>query len=168
MAALDSNCFQIELMGFEDMEEVLKIERSSFPDPWNRKIFTGELENPQSYVFLLKKIMGEEKTVQGYICLWVVNNETYISNLAVDPSCQRQGIATALLYFALECSFKKKSKRAILEVREHNYPARCLYDKFDFRQIEIRPNYYKDTDESALILKLELTMFFSLSTTKKP
>ena len=168
MAYLNSNYFHIELMGFENLEEVLKIERASFSSPWDRSIFISELKNPQSYIFLLKEIIGDTKIVKGYICLWAVDKQAHILNLAVDPSSRRRGFASSLLYFALDYSFKKKeSGRAILEVREKNYPARFLYDKFDFSRIGIKPQYYQDTNENALILSLERSIFLGSRQEKK-
>jgi ribosomal-protein-alanine N-acetyltransferase len=44
---------------------------------------------------------------------------------------------------------------ATLEVRLSNVPARRLYEKFGFRPVGIRPRYYSDNGEDALIMTTE-------------
>ena len=39
-----------------------------------------------------------------------------------------------------------------LEVRLSNQPARALYGRFGFRPVGIRPRYYSDNGEDALIM----------------
>jgi len=156
----DLNQFRIESMGKEDLGEVLKIENCSFPTPWTRRLFEEELHNPNSRIFLLKKSEGEKDIIYGYICLWLIRNEVHILKIAIHPSFRRQGLARKLLKFALDYSFRRKVDKAILEVREHNYPAHFLYKKFGFYQIGIRTKYYEDTKEDALIMELNLKDFF--------
>jgi ribosomal-protein-alanine N-acetyltransferase len=156
----DLNQFRIESMGNEDLEEVLNIENSSFPTPWTRRLFEEELHNPNSRIFLLKKPKGEKYIINGYICLWLIRNEVHILKIAVHPFFRRKGFARKLLQFALDYSFRRNIDKAILEVREHNYPARFLYEKFGFYQIGIRAKYYEDTKEDALIMELNLKDFF--------
>jgi ribosomal-protein-alanine N-acetyltransferase len=49
--------------------------------------------------------------------------------------------------------------KAVLEVREHNHPARCFYANWGFSLLGVRPRYYEDTKEDALILGLDLKAF---------
>ncbi len=42
-----------------------------------------------------------------------------------------------------------------LEVRLSNAPARALYQRFGFRPVGIRPRYYSDNGEDALIMTTE-------------
>jgi [ribosomal protein S18]-alanine N-acetyltransferase len=44
-----------------------------------------------------------------------------------------------------------------LEVRKQNEPAIALYKKLGFLMAGIRPGYYQDTGEDALIMWVELT-----------
>jgi len=157
---IDPDCFRIEPIGFEDLEEVLGIENCSFPTPWNQRLFEEEINNPYSHIFLFKKAEGEKYSIIGYICLWRVKDEAHILKVAVHPFFRRKGVAQRLIQFTLEYLFQENIEKVILEVREHNHPARCLYDKFGFWQIGLRPHYYQDTGESALIMGLALKDFF--------
>ena len=42
-----------------------------------------------------------------------------------------------------------------LEVRLSNGPARALYQQFGFRPVGVRPRYYSDNGEDALIMTTE-------------
>jgi ribosomal-protein-alanine N-acetyltransferase len=44
---------------------------------------------------------------------------------------------------------------ATLEVRLSNEPARLLYQRFGFRPVGLRPRYYSDNGEDALIMTTE-------------
>ena len=40
-----------------------------------------------------------------------------------------------------------------LEVRESNIPAISLYEKFKFKKISIRKNFYSNPNENAVVMK---------------
>jgi hypothetical protein len=49
-------------MEAEDLDEVLEIEQASFPRPWTRGMFEGELANPVSFSYTLKvRLEGKEE-----------------------------------------------------------------------------------------------------------
>ncbi len=146
-------------MGFDDLEQILEIENSSFLSPWTQRYFEDELDNPCSRIFLLKSREGEKHTVIGYICLWLVKDAVHILKIAVRPSARREGVAFTLLQFALDYSYRRNIVKAVLEVREKNHPARCFYSKCGFLLLGVRPRYYEDTRENALILGLHLKTF---------
>ena len=52
---------------------------------------------------------------------------------------------------------KIKEKDIFLEVRESNETAINFYKKNNFKQITIRKKYYSDTNENAIIMKLEVS-----------
>jgi len=146
-------------MGFNDLDQVLEIESSSFLSPWTRRLFEEELDNSCSRIFLLRTHEEKKRTVIGYICLWLVSDEAHILKIAVRSSARRKGFASALLQFALDYSYQRTIVKAFLEVREHNDPALCFYDKWGFSLLGVRPRYYEDTKEDALILGLDLKAF---------
>jgi len=153
------NCFLIQPMGFNDLEQILEIESCSFFSPWTRTLFEEDLTNPHSRIFLLKHREEGRDAIIGYICLWLVSDEAHILKIAVRPAARRKGFASALLQFALDYSYQRSMVKAFLEVREHNQPARCFYGKFGFSLLGVRPGYYQDTKENALILQLDLETF---------
>ena len=82
-------------MAAEHLDRLEQLERMCFSRPWSKKMLAEELDN-QCAAFLVAVEPETEKAV-GYAGLLVVADEGYITNVAVDPSCRRQGVAAQLL-----------------------------------------------------------------------
>ncbi|MCI0346076.1 MAG: GNAT family N-acetyltransferase, partial [Chloroflexi bacterium] len=63
-----------------------------------------------------------------------------------------RGVGQRLLLRLLEMANDRRAREATLEVRLSNVPARRLYEKYGFRPVGIRPRYYSDNGEDALIM----------------
>lgn len=138
-----------------DLDEVLEIEQSSFPKPWTRGMFEGELRNPVSFSYTLKVRPQEGKEeIGGYVVLWVVHGEAHILNIAVNPKYRGKGIATRLMSLMLELMKRNLVYEVFLEVRVSNTAARNLYKRFGFRESFVRKNYYGDEDAIVMVLDL--------------
>ena len=144
------NNIKIVPMNADHLESLERLERICFSRPWSRKMLAEELEN-QCAAFLVAVEPETEKAV-GYAGLLVVADEGYITNVAVDPSCRRQGVAAQLLQ--VFDNFAKGNHLAFLtlEVRPSNAAAIALYEGFGFREVGRRRNYYDLPKEDALIL----------------
>lgn len=137
-------------MAAEHLDRLEQLERMCFSRPWSKKMLAEELDN-QCAAFLVAVEPETEKAV-GYAGLLVVADEGYITNVAVDPSCRRQGVAAQLLQ--VFDNFAKSNHLAFLtlEVRPSNAAAIALYEGFGFREVGRRRNYYDLPKEDALIL----------------
>ena len=137
-------------MAAEHLDRLEQLERMCFSRPWSKKMLAEELDN-QCAAFLVAVEPETEKAV-GYAGLLVVADEGYITNVAVDPSCRRQGVAAQLLQ--VFDNFAKGNHLAFLtlEVRSSNAAAIALYEGFGFREVGRRRNYYDLPKEDALIL----------------
>lgn len=137
-------------MAAEHLDRLEQLERMCFSRPWSKKMLAEELDN-QCAAFLVAVEPETEKAV-GYAGLLVVADEGYITNVAVDPSCRRQGVAAQLLQ--VFDNFAKGNHLAVLtlEVRPSNAAAIALYEGFGFREVGRRRNYYDLPKEDALIL----------------
>ena len=137
-------------MAAEHLDRLEQLERMCFSRPWSKKMLAEELDN-QCAAFLVAVEPETEKAV-GYAGLLVVADEGYITNVAVDPSCRRQGVAAQLLQVV--DNFAKGNHLAFLtlEVRPSNAAAIALYEGFGFREVGRRRNYYDLPKEDALIL----------------
>lgn len=131
--------------------QIAALERVCFSDPWSENSIASELDNRLSY-WLVAQEYGQ---VLGYIGSQTVLGETDIMNLAVSPEHRRKGIAKALLLTLMDVLKTQGNRCVSLEVRQSNLPAQALYKKLGFRQVGIRPNYYRDPKEAALILRKE-------------
>ncbi len=139
----------IEDMKREDIDEILEIERASFPSPWSGEAFLTELKERDSSCFLVAKSEGR---VVGYAGFWLIFDEAHITNLAVHPEYRKKKIGERLIRFLLKLAVSKGAKRATLEVRPSNLAAQNLYKKFGFEVGGIQKGYYNDTGEDALIM----------------
>jgi len=145
-----------------DLDEVLEIERVTFPSPWSRALFERELVTPFARSFVgLRKESGQ---ISGYLCFWLVEQEGHVLNLAVHPQHRGQRIGTRLLGFGVEFCRKQGVQLITLEVRRSNYKAISLYRNFQFQPQGIRRRYYADSGEDAIIMGLNLGDGKSLST----
>ena len=76
-------------------------------------------------------------------------------NLAVHPDHRREGVGEELARWVLGMGQEKGCRIAMLEVRESNHPARQLYEKLGFKVTAVRPGYYRDPKEDALVMLIE-------------
>ena len=135
-----------------DVKSIWDIERLSFPAPWSFWSFLSELGNPHSHILVAGPSPPRTWETQGYIVYWVVAEEMHIMNLAVHPRHRRQGIAKALLQEAMHRARAQGAEAAWLEVRPTNQAAQALYESFGFQTVGVRPHYYADNQEDALLM----------------
>lgn len=145
---------KIQPMTEKDLDEVLDIEMQSFPKPWTRGMFEGELRNPVSFAYTLKADIGGREALAAYIVFWIIHGEAHILNIAVNPLCRRLGAATVLLGKSIEVMSRNLVFEVFLEVRRSNSAARDLYSKFGFKEAFVRKNYYGDEDAIVMVLEL--------------
>ncbi len=140
----------IEPLTHDDIDDVLALEEAAFTNPWTRAMYLAELENGGvSYCFLAR---DPDRRAVGFCSFWRVVDELHINNLAVRPELRRAGIGAILLAFVLKKGVELGARRATLEVRRSNEPARLLYERFGFSVAGVRTAYYTKPVEDALIL----------------
>lgn len=143
----------IEPMKVDDVEEVLAIEQASFPTPWSRMAFLSELLENERAVYLTAR---EDERLIGYVGMWRILDEGHITNLAVHPDARQRGVGRRLLQTLCDLAQARGLHRLTLEVRVSNAPAQHLYESFGFLAAGVRPGYYQDNNEDALIMWLDL------------
>jgi ribosomal-protein-alanine N-acetyltransferase len=134
-----------------DLSAVEEIERRSYPTPWSRSMFAGEIAKPSS--ICLGAFDGDD-TLVGYLVVSRYVDAWHVMNIAVEPSLQRQGIGTTLLqrFFELTAGEGDDARGYTLEVRVSNEAAIRLYRRLGFRNRGVRRSYYTDNSEDALIM----------------
>ncbi len=153
MSAVLKDQLRMGMMGTEDLDEVIAIERAVYSHPWTRGNFTDSLN--AGYHCRTYRIGAE---LVGYFVLIVAVGEAHLLNLSVSAARQRQGTGSVLLTEAMRLAREKKAHHIFLEVRPSNAPALALYSAFSFRRIAERRGYYPAHDgrEDALVLTLDL------------
>ena len=151
---------ELEIGEYEegDLREIVAIERDSFLTPWSENIFRNEMTCPVSRMLVGRLCHLQKRLVASYLVYWSVDDEIHIHNIAVRPDLRRNGIATKMLEEALRRSRRENARRATLEVRRSNLPAQRMYEKFGFSVKGVRPGYYSDTREDALIMWADLQL----------
>jgi [ribosomal protein S18]-alanine N-acetyltransferase len=137
----------IRRLTYADLPQIIAIERRAFPTPWSLAMFVLELSKP-SGICLVALVEGR---VVGYLVCSRYDVVWHVMNVAVDPEQRRRGIATAMLE-QLFAQADKPGEQYTLEVRTSNDPAIALYEQFGFESAGVRPGYYHDNKEDALIM----------------
>ena len=147
----------IRRMEIDDLAQVTELDRISFSLPWPVSSFKFELESNQvSRCWVVETQVAEQRPVLvGMIVVWLIVDELHIATLAVHPHFRKQGIARHLLVHTLIDAFHSGATRSFLEVRSGNIAARTLYANFGFQEVGIRPHYYQDNGEDAVMMNLE-------------
>lgn len=134
-------------MEFEHIDSIAAIEVECFSVPWSKKSLAEEL-NVSSAVFNTALV---ENNVAGYIGMHHLDDVGYICNIAVSSNYRRMGIASALLKSQINYAKSHALSEITLEVRTSNEAARQLYEKFGFKRLGTRPNFYNNPKENAEI-----------------
>ncbi|MCX7756930.1 MAG: ribosomal protein S18-alanine N-acetyltransferase [candidate division WOR-3 bacterium] len=142
---------KIYKMSYQDLDQVMDIENSSFKDPWKRDFFEHDLCRRSAMLFVAK----EGPKVIGYIDAWLFGDELHLANIAVHPEFRRMGVGSKLLKKIIELGKTKNAKYMVLEVRKSNFGAQKFYEKLGFKQYYLRPRYYSN-GEDAIVYKLDL------------
>ena len=129
---------------------VYELSKACFSVPWSLDSISYEIENPLAKYIIAENLSTKE--VIGYAGVWIVAGEGDITNIAVDPSYRKQGIASSLLMKLFEICRENSCSDITLEVRASNIPAQNLYKKFNFKEEGIRKKYYSDNGEDAIIM----------------
>ena len=140
---------RVEPMAIADLPSVHAIERASFFVPWPDDAYRNELSTNRLATYVVARADDE---IVGFGGLWVMVDEAHITTFAVDPRWRRRGIGEWMLLALLDRAVERRAREATLEVRLSNMPARRLYEKYGFRPVGIRPRYYSDNGEDALIM----------------
>ena len=138
----------IRSLALTDLNSIEEIERRSYPTPWSRSMFAGELAKPTSLC------LGafEEDRLAGYLITSRYVDAWHVMNIAVSPAFRRRGIATALLLRLFELTDDGGRRGYTLEVRVSNDAAIKLYERLGFTPSGTRHGYYTDNREDAMIM----------------
>jgi len=94
--------------------------------------------------------------VLGFLVFWLVHDEVHVLNVAVGAEHRRRGVARALMDQAALRGRARGARLCTLEVRRSNLAAIALYRGLGYREVAIRPRYYAEEGEDALVMELDL------------
>jgi [ribosomal protein S18]-alanine N-acetyltransferase len=138
----------VRRLAYSDLPAVVSIERRSFPAPWSLAMFVLELSKPSGICLAA----SEEGRLLGYLVCARYDRVWHLMNVAVAPEHRRRGVASRLIERLVEEAGEELP--FTLEVRVSNREAIAMYERLGFRSAGVRPRYYQDNGEDALIMWL--------------
>jgi ribosomal-protein-alanine N-acetyltransferase len=147
--------FEIEAMQLGDLDGVMEIERSAFKTPCSPQVFLEEMARDWAFVDVVRD--RATRRVVAFANYWLVADEVHLLNLATAPADRRAGHASRLLAHLIELGRSRSCRLVTLEVRRSNAAALRIYRRFGFSAVGVRPNYYAEDQEDAIVMLLELS-----------
>jgi ribosomal-protein-alanine N-acetyltransferase len=140
-----------------DIPAVSWIEEHSFVAPWPPRVFRAELENDWSRFYVARAVDGDTLgPLVGYLIFWVVYDEVHVVNIAVHPDWRGHGVGGVMLDECIRQARATRCRYVTLEVRRSNTEAIRLYRGYGFIPVGVRPCYYRETGEDAIVMNLFL------------
>jgi ribosomal-protein-alanine N-acetyltransferase len=144
---------EIRRMVEADVPAVHEIDELSFTLPWPERSFRFELtSNPSSRCW----VAVADDRIAAMAVIWLIVDEAHVATIATHPDFRRQGIGEKLLKHALQSAVEEGAVRSFLEVRASNESAQAMYRRFGFVEDGLRPRYYKDNGEDAILMSAKL------------
>ncbi len=143
------------LLGPDAAPAVARLEERCFPTPWSEEQYRLVLAAGACTLF--GAYLGEELVGYLAVAMQPGTGEMEVYNIAVAEHARRRGLAKKLLASALKAATNLGVERAVLEVRRGNAPAIALYESLGFVRAGVRPAYYQDTGEDALVYTCSLS-----------
>ncbi len=138
----------------DDLDAVMAIEQTAYSHPWSRGNFRDSL-NPlfdAQCLWLNGELLGYFLTMRGF-------EEMHLLNITVAPAHQGQGWGHMMLDALSLLSRHAGAQWLWLEVRQSNSRALQVYERYGFKQISIRKDYYpagRQQREHAVVMSLKL------------
>lgn len=133
-----------------DIPAIVAIETTAFYDAWNENMLRNELDNALTTYL----VMESEGKIIGYAGFWLVAGEAQVTRVAVQEELRGLGLGTRLTAAMVNKAWELGAEAVTLEVRESNLAAQKAYLTCGFASEGIRPNYYEDNHENAVIMWL--------------
>ncbi len=153
MSAVVKTTSGLRQMSEDDLEEIMVIERATYPFPWTFGIFHDCM-----HVGYSCWVYEADDGIEAYAVMSIGAEEAHILTLVVRESSRNQGLGRIMLQFLKNTAKQYKADTLLLEVRPSNHIAIKLYSSFGFNDLAIRPNYYpaESGREDALIMAMNI------------
>ncbi len=138
----------------EDLDAIAAIEEVSFPVPWRRDFFDGELREtqPPRYHRVLERQLAGLPSLAAYLFAVLLFDEFHINKIATHPVIRGEGHGRRLMEDAIAAARLRRAASLVLEVRTSNLPAIHFYGAFGFTEIGKRKRYYQDGEDARVMM----------------
>lgn len=166
-------------MTVDDIDQVVVLDRLSFPTPWPAHTYRHEIISNRTSTMivleatepapgapgngasgsLLGRLIGRRPSsayssypLLGYSGFWKIADEAHISTIAVHPDWRGHKLGELLVWAMFHLAMQQDAAMVTLEVRVSNDVAINLYRKYGFEVTGRRRNYYRDNQEDAHVM----------------
>ena len=146
----DNNFYSVRLAAEEDISGIVEIEKRCFADPWSENAFRSSFK-ANTDIFVLE---GDGKIGGFAVFDRTLGIEAELHNIAVDPQLRGRGLSRLLMDALVDSAKRNGVGRIMLEVRASNEAAIALYTKYGFEMVGVRPGYYRNPTENAILMDL--------------
>lgn len=142
--------YVIRRLELSDVESLTRLDEEIFEQPWEEASFYFSLENEFTYGIGIEK----DGELVGYMIFSCILGDANLDNIAIKKEHRKLGLASVLIEKLIKISVENEWNQIMLEVRNSNREAISLYEKFGFRYISTRKNYYGDGIDADIMIRL--------------
>lgn len=163
-------------MQFSDISQVVTIDQASFDPAWSARSYAYEIgESLYSHMVVLERSQEQpftgwrrlfgtyfrapeiQRQIVAYGGLWNITGEGHISTIASHPAWRGHGYGEIVLAGMIRRALTLEAEYVVLEVRVSNTIAQKLYAKYEFKTVAVKPKYYRNNNEDAYDMRLDIT-----------
>lgn len=137
-------------MSAADLKAVQAIEQESFHDSWAVESWLAELNSSLANYIVLE----QDGIIKGFAGFWLIAGEAQVTRVAVAKDERGKGLGRILTEALIDAAWQENAEAVTLEVRKSNIAAQTVYEQTGFTVSGVRPNYYVDNKEDAIIMWL--------------
>ena len=137
-------------MSAADLKAVQAIEQESFHDSWAVESWLAELNSSLANYIVLE----QDGIIRGFAGFWLIAGEAQVTRVAVAKDERGKGLGRILTEALIDAAWQENAEAVTLEVRKSNIAAQTVYTQTGFTVSGVRPNYYVDNKEDAIIMWL--------------
>jgi len=149
---------EIRLMAAADLAQVAAI-AENLPDAphWPQSAYAKAL-NPVSTPrrIALVATLTQPDSLQGFTVASLLPPQAELETIAVAATSQRCGLGRSLFSRLVRELREAGARKIFLEVRASNQAAQAFYRSLGFIQTGLRPRYYTDSIDDAVLMSLKL------------
>lgn len=128
-----------------DLDEVLHIERNSFPNPWTNEDFVHHLRQRDE----IGMVAEYEDAVIGFMVYQLGKTKLHVFDFAVDPIYRRHGIGSQLIDTLIRKLSRQRRQRVTFDVRDSNLPMQLFLRSQGFKAVNVIRGQFEDSDDDA-------------------
>ena len=136
-------------MELADVTSVEAIEEASFSAPWPPNAYRTELQSNRLAHYMVIRVGSR---IVGYAGLWLMVDEAHVTTFAIHPDWRRRRLGERLLLALLDARSSDGRPRRPSRSGCRTWPPGGCTRSSASCPVGIRPRYYTDNNEDALIM----------------